>query len=108
MQSPAIPICPAYGRTTRTLRGWSTLILAGVLACTAAFAKEPIPLLTVSEYFGEVPVVLSATRLARRVQLDQQTGELAVVVQNPARDCIDFRAENVFERRYFLTLSVRL
>jgi outer membrane receptor protein involved in Fe transport len=47
-------------------------------------------------------------RVAHRFQLDRQVGELALVMQNAGRDYVDFRAENVFERRGFLTLSLRL
>ncbi len=47
-------------------------------------------------------------RLAHSFRLDGGSGEVAFVVQNAGRDYTDFRTENVFDRRAFLTLALGL
>jgi iron complex outermembrane receptor protein len=45
-------------------------------------------------------------RLAHPFRVDGARGEVALVVQNAGRDYTDFRDENVFDRRCFLTLAL--
>jgi hypothetical protein len=45
-------------------------------------------------------------RLAHPFRLEGASGEVALVVQNAVRDYTDFRVENVFDRRCFLTLAL--
>ncbi len=45
-------------------------------------------------------------RLAHRFRVDGASGEVALVLQNLGHDYTDFRSENVFDRRAFVTLAV--
>ena len=46
-------------------------------------------------------------RLARAFRLDGCQGEIALVVQNVGNDFVYFDAENVFDRRSFISISLR-